>query len=131
MDEGPYLFYLAGLFLRNWIERFNPNKEDINSDPIWIKLYSLPQDYWDELSLKEIGSHLGEFIKIVEETKLNRYIAYARIYVYMHLVKALPYLVSLFHDDFEWVQSIDCEHVPFHCRKCHEHEHIFRDCPLN
>jgi hypothetical protein len=23
------------------------------------------------------------------------------------------------------------EHTPFHCRKCHEHGHLFHDCPLN
>ena len=49
----------------------------------------------------------------------------------MHLSKALPDSVSLWHEDFEWIQSIDYEHVPFHCRKCHMHGHLFRDCPQN
>jgi hypothetical protein len=26
---------------------------------------------------------------------------------------------------------LDYEHIPFHCRKCHEHGHLFRECPLN
>jgi len=26
---------------------------------------------------------------------------------------------------------VDYEHVPFECHKCHEHGHLFRDCPLN
>jgi hypothetical protein len=29
----------------------------------------------------------------------------------------------------EWIQSVDYEHVPFRCRKCHEHGHLFRDFP--
>jgi len=33
--------------------------------------------------------------------------------------------------DEEWVQAVDYEHVPFRCRKCHEHGHLFRDCPQN
>lgn len=45
----------------------------------------------------------------------------------MHLDKALPDPVSLFHDDFEWIQHIDYEHVPFRCRRCHAHGHLFRD----
>lgn len=49
----------------------------------------------------------------------------------MHIAKALIDSVSLFHDDYEWVQTIDYEHIPFHCRKCHEHGHLFRDFPLN
>jgi len=49
----------------------------------------------------------------------------------MHLSKALPDAVSLYHDDFEWIQSIDYEHVPFRCRKCHALGYLFRDFPLN
>ena len=26
---------------------------------------------------------------------------------------------------------MDYEHVPFMFRKCHEHGHLYRDCPLN
>lgn len=49
----------------------------------------------------------------------------------MHLGKELTDSVSLYHDDYEWVQTIDYEHIPFRCRRCHEHGHLFRDCPLN
>lgn len=49
----------------------------------------------------------------------------------MNLNQALSDAVSLFHDDIEWVQLIDYEHVPFRCRKFHDLGHLFRDCPLN
>ena len=26
---------------------------------------------------------------------------------------------------------MDYEHIPFRCRKCHEHGHLFRDYPTN
>jgi len=94
-------------------------------------MYSLPLEYWDEESLKDIGNGLGNFIKIAKETKLRQYTSYARICVYMHLDKALPDSVSLYHDDFEWIQLIDYEHVTFRCRKCHAHGHLFHDFPLN
>lgn len=63
--------------------------------------------------------------------KLRRYTSYARICVFIRLYKALPDSVSLFHDDYEWIQPLDYEHVPFCCHKCHAHGHLFRDCPLN
>ena len=81
--------------------------------------------------MQEIGNALGEFIKVAEETKLCRYTSYARMCVYMDLKQAFPDTVSLFHDDIEWIQMIDYEHVPFRCRKCHDLGHLFRDCPLN
>jgi len=63
--------------------------------------------------------------------KLRRYTSYARICVFVRLDKALSDSVSLYHDDLEWIQPLDFEHVPFRCRKCHSHGHLFRDCPLN
>jgi len=117
--------------LREWIARFNPDKEDLTWGPVWIRMYSLLGEYWDEGILKDIGNGLGEYIKAAEETKLRRYNSYAPICVFMRLDKALPDSVSLSHDDYEWIQPLDYEHVPFRCRKCHAHGHLFRDHPLN
>ena len=131
MDGGPYFFSAARLYLRGWVERFNPDKEDLSWAPVWINLYSLPVEYWEEASLQEIGNVLGEFIKVAEQTKIRGYTSYARICVYMNLNKALPNAVSLLHDDYKWVQLIDYEHVPFRCGRCHALGHLFSDCPLN
>jgi len=46
--NGPYIFNSAGLYLRFWMEKFNPDTEDFARPPLWIRLYSLPQEYWDE-----------------------------------------------------------------------------------
>ena len=94
-------------------------------------MYSLPAEYWDEDSLKDIGNGLGEFIKSAKEMKLRRYTSYACICIFMWLDRPLPGSVSLFHDDYEWVQPLDYEHVPFRCRRCHALGHLFRDYPLN
>jgi hypothetical protein len=49
----------------------------------------------------------------------------------MDISKDLPGSITLEYQDEEWAQTIDYEHVPFRCRKCHEHGHLFRECPLN
>lgn len=67
--------------------------------PVWIRMYSLPVEYWKEETLKDIGNTLGTFIKVAEETKHRRYTSYAKIYVHMHLAKELTDSISLFHDD--------------------------------
>jgi len=131
LDGGPYFFNSAGLYLKAWVERFNLDKEDLSYAPVWIRLYSLPWEYWEESSLQEIGNALGEFIKVAEDTKFCRYTSYARICVYMDLKQALPDTVSILHEDVEWIQLIDYEHVSFRCRKCHNLGHLFGDCPLN
>ena len=92
---------------------------------------NFPQDYWDEETLKYIENTLGDFVKVADQTKQQRYTSYARICVYMHIAKTLTDSIMLSHEDTEWVQLLDYEHVPFKCRKCHEHGHLYRDCPKN
>jgi hypothetical protein len=48
----------------------------------------------------------------------------------MNIAQALPGTVILEHHDEDWVQTLDYEHIPFRCRRCHEHGHLFRDFPL-
>eukprot|EP00253_Pinus_taeda_P025024 PITA_25024 len=130
LDGRPYFFNAAGLFLKGWVERFNLDTVDLSWAPVWIRLYSLPAEYWDEESLKVIGNTQGEFVKITEETKTSRYTSYARICVYMDLNQALLDAVNISYFDNKWLQIIDYEHVPFRCRRCHALGHLFRDCPL-
>jgi hypothetical protein len=129
-ENGPYFFNSAGLFLRFWTERFNPDKEDFTMAPVWIRLYSLPQEFWLEEILMGIGNTLGHYVKASEATRHRKYTSYARICVYMNISKALPGAVTLEYQDEDWLQTLDYEHIPFRCRRCHEHGHLFRDCPL-
>jgi hypothetical protein len=78
-----------------------------------------------------IGNTVGRYVKSSEATKQRKYTSYARICVYMDILKALPGSVTLEYQDEDWNQTMDYEHIPFRCRKCHEHGHLFRDCPLN
>jgi hypothetical protein len=130
-DGGPYFYNSAGLFLRFWTEKFSPEKEDFAHAPVWIRLYSLPQEFWLEEVLAGIGNTIGIYVKSSEATKQRRYTSYARICVYLNIAKPLPGSITLEYHDEDWSQTIDYEHIPFRCRKCHEHGHLFRECPLN
>ena len=59
--------------------------------------------------LCDIGNSIEEFVKVTEQTRLQRYTTFARICVYMDLSKDLPEAVSLKWDDEEWIQQIDYE----------------------
>lgn len=78
-----------------------------------------------------IGNTTGVYVKSSEATKLRKYTSYAHICVYLNISKPLPGSISLEYQDEDWSQTIDYEHISFRYRKCHEHGHLFRDCPLN
>ena len=66
-----------------------------------------------------------------EGTRNRHYISYARICVYIDVSLALPEAVRLIYRDEISTQNIDYEHITFRFRKCHEHGHLFRECPQN
>jgi hypothetical protein len=130
-DGGPYFFNSVRLFLRFWTEKFSPEKEDFAHALLWIKLYSLPQEFWLEEVLAGIGNTIGVYVKSSEATKQRRYTSYAHIFIYLNIAKPLSGSIILEYHDEDWVQTIDYEHIPFRCRKCHEHRHLFRYFPFN
>ena len=85
LEGGTYFFFSAGIYLHPWKEQFNPETEDMTVAPVWIRLFSLPGEYWDMDTLKDIGNTLGEFIKVAEKTRVQRYTSFSRICVYLDL----------------------------------------------
>jgi hypothetical protein len=130
-EGGPYFHASAGLYMRPWKENFSPEKETFKNVPVWLRLYSLPPDYWLPSTFEAIGNKLGKYVKTSEATLKGRYTSYARIYIEMDVSGALPEAISLEFRDEEWIQSIDYKQIPFRCRRCHEHGHLIRECPLN
>ena len=89
LEGGAYFFFSVGLYLRPWKEWFNPDTEDMTVSLVRIFLVGLAREYWDMEILRDIGNSIGEFVKIAEQTHLQRYTNFVRIYVYMDLSKDL------------------------------------------
>jgi len=51
-DGGPYFFTLEGLYIRPWKPNFVLERETFKQVPVWIRLFSLPIDYWGYATLK-------------------------------------------------------------------------------
>jgi hypothetical protein len=62
-EDGPYFYNSARLFLKFWMDCFNPEKEKFVTALVWIHLYSLPQELWLENILMGIGNTLGQYVK--------------------------------------------------------------------
>ena len=68
-EGGPYFYATSSLYMRPWMMNFVLEGETFTSVPVWIRLYSLPLDYWMPEPFKAIGNKLGHFIKISEATQ--------------------------------------------------------------
>jgi hypothetical protein len=113
------------------MDRFSPEKEDFTMALVWIRPYSLPQEFCMEEILMGIGNTMGRNVKSSEATKQRKCTSYAHICVYMDMLKALLGSITLEYQDEDWNQTMDYGHIPFRYRKCHENGHLFRSCSLN
>lgn len=55
---GPYFYASTGLYMRLWKPNFAPEQEIFKHVPVWIRLFSLPIDYWRPAELEQIGNKL-------------------------------------------------------------------------
>ena len=62
---------------------------------------------------------------------MNKYASCDRICVYMHNFIALSDAIFVTHEESDWIYPLYYEHVPFKCRKWHQHNHLCRDFLLN
>jgi len=53
-EGGSYFYAVAGLYMRPWVMNFVSECETFTLVLVWVRLYSLPLDYWQPKSLKEI-----------------------------------------------------------------------------
>jgi len=47
-EEGPYFLNNAGLFVKYWEERYNPEKEKMLDAPVWVRLFGVPDEIWKQ-----------------------------------------------------------------------------------
>lgn len=76
-DNGPYFYGFGGLHMRYWTKKFNLDKEDFTYVLVWIWIYSLPQELWNEEVFSRIGNNLSSYVKKTKITRQKRYMAFA------------------------------------------------------
>ncbi|GLJ54520.1 hypothetical protein SUGI_1170880 [Cryptomeria japonica] len=59
------------LYMQSWFPNFDMVPLAPYDRIIWIRLYNLPIEYWDESSLERIGTLLGTLLEIDEELVEN------------------------------------------------------------
>lgn len=131
LNEGPWFWGNAGLFVRSWFPDFDPNSMVVTKMPVWVKLFNLPIHFWHYKVLEGIGNTLGSFLKADHERLSKDIYTFARICVEVDLSQGLPEHIILIHDGKQWAQPLDYENTAFRCRICRQTGHLQSTCPQN
>jgi len=72
VDIGNY-----DVFQRNLVKLFDPWVEKTSAWPIWVKLPSLPLEFWNDSMINSIEDNIGAFLHIGERSRslVMRYVA--------------------------------------------------------
>ncbi|GLJ38736.1 hypothetical protein SUGI_0789720 [Cryptomeria japonica] len=119
MDECP-------LYLQPWQPNFNPLPLAVYSHPVWICLYNLPLEYWNDSCLEKIGRSLGTLIDIDNGILESDSYLYARLKI--AAVKKIPSKLSLLLGDNVWMQEVEVEAYQPTCGRCGLNNHQRVDC---
>lgn len=119
IEQGPWFWGRAGLFLTPWFPEFDANSMVVTKMPVWVRLPNLPLPFWHHQVLEDIGNLLGKFIKSDSDLNEQGLFTYARICVEIDLSKGLPDRVQLLYEKHKWIQALDYENTAFRCRFCH------------
>lgn len=122
---------MAPILLKRWNPLFDPEREQLGAEPIWVRLPGLPIPFWDEEVFIRVGNALGTYLDYDRTYVESGNRTLARILVHLDTREGLEEQITLQWGRCIRVQLLDYEGVPFRCRRCHKVGHLAKDCPLN
>lgn len=128
LNEGPWFWGSAGLFVTPWFPEFDANTMVVSRMPVWVRLHNLPLHFWHFKTLSAIRNTLGRMLKIDTERHIKGIFTFARICVEVDLSQGLPENIFLNFNDSQWKQPLDYENTAFRCRGCQQTRHLLNAC---
>jgi len=129
LEKGPWMFGGKNIVLQQWHPRFQFDKNNISTLPVWVRLHGLPFPLWSKQGLSMAASMVGRPLSCDESTYNCIRLDYALVCV--EVDASLPY-VHEFEIDSPLTSEpitvkVDYEWKPSRCEKCHIFGH---SCPI-
>ncbi|KAK2653271.1 hypothetical protein Ddye_013127 [Dipteronia dyeriana] len=79
LEVGPWLFRGMMVILKKWHRRLNLSKDSYSKIPVWVKLFNIPHEYWNEERLSHIASTVGKALYADSLTGSMKRISFAMV----------------------------------------------------
>ncbi|KAJ0041154.1 hypothetical protein Pint_27652 [Pistacia integerrima] len=101
LEDGPWLFQNRPILLQKWRPTMELSKEAPRVIPLWVKLFDVSLEFWNNVGLSYIESGVGKPLgmdRVMEDTcRLGSgCIGYARILVEVEATRKLPEVLNVY-----------------------------------
>ncbi|GLJ53949.1 hypothetical protein SUGI_1153030, partial [Cryptomeria japonica] len=104
-----------------WSPNFDPTPLAVYDSLVWIRLYNLPIEYWDDVVLEKIGRSLGTLLEVGKHIIENNLYKLTRLRI--TAVQRIPSQLTLSITSGEWRQKVEIEKAISPCSRCGSHLH--------
>lgn len=132
MRQGPWLFEKFLLLLVFPIRGLKPSDHPFSSIALWIHIFKLPLDWFNQTMAERLGNAIGIFEDVDNQNEFPFWDSSLRIRVRLDLNRPLRRGIRIYPDgplSGLWV-PIRYERLPKICSRCGIIGHLTRDCAL-
>ncbi|KAK2995285.1 hypothetical protein RJ640_013494 [Escallonia rubra] len=124
LEQGPWFIGTNYLSVQTWTPNFNPHVRSVSSMAIWIRLNSLPLEYFDREILTLIGKQIGTPLRIDAITNSISKGRFARLCIQVDTSQALTKQIRI----GKHLQPVQYENIPNLCHRCERIGHSTTQC---
>ncbi|KAK2967354.1 hypothetical protein RJ640_026368 [Escallonia rubra] len=124
LEQGPWFIGTNYLSVQTWTPNFNPHVLSVSSMAIWIRLNSLPLEYFDREILTLIGKQIGTPLRIDAITNSISKGRFARLCIQVDTSQALTKQIRI----GKHLQPVQYENIPNLCHRCERIGHSPTQC---
>ncbi|KAG2306717.1 hypothetical protein Bca52824_026465 [Brassica carinata] len=125
LTGGPWRAFGSYLMVQAWTPDFEPLRDEIVTNPIWVRLAHIPVNFYHKTILMGIAKGLGRPIKVDLTTLKVERARFARICVEVNINKPLKWTVLVNGERY----CVSYEGISTICPLCGLYGHLAPTCP--
>lgn len=129
LDEGPWFVYGHTLILKRWAGYITMYRQNLESNPVWVRLPNLNFCFRLNSALSKIASVIGNPICMDHPTAAGTRYAFARICVEVDVDAEFPCELRMRYNDKTIIQKVEYAWRPNPCKTCRTFDHGDKSCP--